>query len=213
MKQLKRSISALLVLAMVISSFIVRPLEVNAEEKPSVFFEDYCEYYFPDMSTKSTTISGLEKDAKVSLKSSNKKVVSVKYDKKSNTVLMSPKKAGKATITCKIKQNGKTYTSKCKWTLLKYQNPFAKFKIGSKDYTKKFNKTNNCSIKISYKARKLEIKMKKGYKITRLYKRPYLYMWEKIKNGRKIKIGSNEGIIIYFKDKEGHELQAGLDNI
>ena len=126
---------------------------------------------------------------------------------------MSPKKAGKATITCKIKQNGKTYTSKCKWTLLKYQNPFAKFKIGSKDYTKKFNKTNNCSIKISYKARKLEIKMKKGYKITRLYKRPYLYMWEKIKNGRKIKIGSNEGIIIYFKDKEGHELQAGLDNI
>ena len=78
MKQLKRSISALLVLAMVISSFIVRPLEVNAEEKPSVFFEDYCEYYFPDMSTKSTTISGLEKDAKVSLKSSNKKVVSVK---------------------------------------------------------------------------------------------------------------------------------------
>ncbi len=142
-----------------------------------------------------------------------KKVVSVKYDKKSNTVLMSPKKAGKATITCKIKQNGKTYTSKCKWTLLKYQNPFAKFKIGSKDYTKKFNKTNNCSIKISYKARKLEIKMKKGYKITQLYKRPYLYMWEKIKNGRKIKIGSNEGIIIYFKDKEGHELQAGLDNI
>ncbi len=215
MKQLKKGISALLVLAMVISAFIVRPLEVNAEEKPSVFSEDYCEYYFPDMSIKSAHISGLKKDAKVSLKSSNKKVVSVKYDKKNNTVLMSPKKAGKATIICKIKQNGKTYTSKCKWTLLKYQNPFVKYKIGSKDYTKKFNKTNNCSIKINYKgkAQKLEIKMKKGYKITQLYKKPYLYMWKRIKNGSKIGLGSKEGIIVYFTDKEGHELRATLDNM
>lgn len=214
MKKLKKSISLLFVFAMVISMFTVQPLGVSAAEKPSVDLGKECYYYFPPMTgSYGKMINGLKKNAKVTVKSSNKKVVSVKYDKTMKMVCISPKKIGKAVITCKIKQNGKTYTSKGTYTVLKYKNPFAKCKIGSKDYTKKFDKYNSCAVKMSKKTQKLQIKMKKGYKITEIKGIKNSDASEvKIKNGSKIKTSDYMYIFCSFKDKKGNitDVQFGM---
>ncbi len=207
MKKLKKSISLLLAFVMVISMITVQPLAVNAAEKPSVDLGKECFYYFPPMTGNyGKMINGLKKNAKVTVKSSNKKVASVRYEKATKMVWIFPKKIGKAVITCKIKQNGKTYTSKGTYTVLKYKNPIAKCKIGSTDYTKKFDKYNSCQVKMSKKTQKLQIKMKKGYKITEIIGIKNSDASEvKIKNGSKIKTSDYMYIFCSFKDKKGNK--------
>ena len=63
-------------------------------------------------------------NAKVSVKSSNPKVATVKV--KSKNIVVTAKKTGKATIT--IKKGSKNY--RCKVTVSKYANPISSVKVG-----------------------------------------------------------------------------------
>ena len=71
---------------------------------------------------------------KVTVKSSNKKVATVKVNKKYGIIFVTPKKTGKTTIT--VKDGKKTY--KCAYTVHKYVNPIASVKIGKRTFSGMF---------------------------------------------------------------------------
>lgn len=50
------------------------------------------------------------------------------------------KKPGTSVISFYLKTDGKTYSYKCKVTIVNYSNPFKSFKIGKKDYADLFEK-------------------------------------------------------------------------
>gem|GEM_PF-4201756 len=106
------------------------------------------------------------------VKSSNTKVAGVKInvngDNYGKVLAITPKKAGTAKITFKLKINGtwKAYTMKIK--AFKYQNPFSSIKIGNSKYTSKFNKTNSVKVSAKQLSGKLRYKLKKGYKVDNI---------------------------------------------
>lgn len=114
---------------------------------------------------------------KVTLKSSNRSVVklepvrSAKYGKVWYYTLgfTAGKKPGKATITMTVKSKKKKYTYKFNVVVRKYENPFVKLKLDSKEIQKKFESEEFYT---SMKAGKhtLSVKMKKNWKIISILK-------------------------------------------
>ena len=96
--------------------------------------------------------------------SSNPKVVKVAHPSKNGfTILM--KKPGKATVTYKFK--GKKYVHK--FVVLKYSNPAKVFKVGSKNYASKFDKSVCFEPKKSLAGKKLVLKPNPGWKIQQVF--------------------------------------------
>lgn len=132
------------------------------------------------------------KNAKLQVASSNKNVA----DAEVVTVWKSKKKSGKwvsykytgfqvkragygeTDITVTLEMNGKKYTKIMKYTVSKYENPFASIKIGGKNITSQLNKSPNKTkwydntykyLRVKgVKAGKLNYKLKKGYKILQM---------------------------------------------
>lgn len=99
------------------------------------------------------------------LKSSNPKVLKVKtqFD---NGIQLLPKKPGKSRVT--FQYAGKKFSTKV--TIKNYANPCKSFKVGKKDYAKKFDKTFEYGKKGYEKGKaKVSITPKKGWKIISMY--------------------------------------------
>ena len=77
---------------------------------------------------------------------------------------------GTSTVTYDVKANGKTYHKKTIVTIKKYQNPFSLYKIGTKKYTGYFDEGQDTFVKSKKVKGKLKIKVKKGWKIKKIYK-------------------------------------------
>ncbi len=75
------------------------------------------------------------------------------------------KKAAKSTITCTVKG----VKLKTTLTVKKYSNPCKTFKIGKTKLTSKFNKIDVLRTNKAFKNQKLDIKLKNGWKITRVH--------------------------------------------
>lgn len=99
--------------------------------------------------------------------SSKPKIATVKIT--DGFVMVTPKKAGKTTLTITVDK--KKYT--CKLTVSKYTNPISSVKIGKTTIAgKKFNKQAYATLKYSKFAKKntaVKFKLKKGWKITGIY--------------------------------------------
>ena len=137
---------------------------------------------------------GTSRDVFSDLKSTNPKVIKLFKEKDGDMVWVKGKikKCGSATIS--YKSNGKT--EKMKICVFKYSNPFKSFKIGKKDYSAFFKKAsfyNNVAAKTSGK---LSIKLKKGWKISRVYfSSDGANTFKQIKNGAKVTMPGGKGII------------------
>lgn len=110
----------------------------------------------------------LKKTDKVtSLKSSNSKVARISkfYYGKQMYIMVEPRKAGKATVSFKLKRGNKTYSYKIKVTVYNYQSPCKTFKIGQKSYTSSFKQLDTVYINKKVSG-KLNIKPVAGWEIS-----------------------------------------------
>ena len=134
-------------------------------------------------------------DQKVTVKSSNKNVATVKV--KYGVIWVTPKKAVKTTIT--VKAGKKTY--KCAYTVYKYVNPITSVKIGKNTFSGKlYNKNAIANVKYSKFANKktaLKINLKKGWKIkySDYVQKNWLHS-ELFKNGSKVKVAGGSGFAV-----------------
>ena len=86
----------------------------------------------------------------------------------------------------------------------KYVNPAKTFKIGKKNYVKKFKKAEQYWKNSKKISGKLVVKAKKGWKITKIRKAGYNITPKKIKNGKKVTLtGKNpQSVVVTFKNKK-----------
>lgn len=179
----------------------VNPITANAANKLSFIKSADCmvgnEMCYGILGSVST-------DKIVGLKSSNTKVLKVKEQRikgeQEINIAVIAKKAGTSTITFKVKRkNGKTYSFKSVFHVYKYENPLSNCKIGKKSYKDKFNK------KQSYDAGavtgKLQVSVKKGYKLKGLYYcESGTGLEKKIKNGKNISLDADHYLRIDYKN-------------
>ena len=172
--------------------------------------------WFPTIYSSSIFIKNLSSDAKITnIKSSNKLIkgtagntatyktspsvnLSVNY-KTGQTV----KPGDKTTISFKVKQNGKTYSLKCKIKYKKAPSPAASFKIGQKDVASSFAGSDLARVRANG-VMTLSYTSAKGYKIieVRAYSNSGPSAYPKgtvIKNGGKIDTNKYYALRVYYK--------------
>ena len=213
-------VSFFLILTIIISTFSMPAMEVNAAQKPQLNINPEHTAYLDSNSLNSYysigTITNLSKNAKVTFKSSNKKVVANKditlgldvqnvqngQDDQNDYVWIKARKPGKTTITCTVKQGNKKYTAKCKFTFVKYKNPVASLKIGNKNYASLFDDVMMAYAPKSNKSQKVTVKANKGYKIENIsvYKDGKIV---NIKNGSKFKFKKSYMLYVTYSNKQG----------
>lgn len=111
-------------------------------------------------------VKDMSKNAKVTLKVSNKKIASAKWDKRQNIVWVTAKKPGTVKVTLKIVQNKKTYTYTSKMTWVKYNNPLKSLSVGKTKYkVSYFDKNTTAAMKKVKGSQTLKVSLKKGYKL------------------------------------------------
>lgn len=169
-KFIKKVFSTMLALVIVITTIMVStPFTVVTEAaNKEIYVNPYSKRvvtYKPEGDTRDNytviSIMGCNKKSEIkNLKSSDKSVTLEKQD--GYIVAYYKNKAVKATITCTVK-NVKLKTT---LTVKKYSNPLKTLKIGSKNYTSKFNKTDEFELKSAVKNQKLSVQLNKGWKIT-----------------------------------------------
>lgn len=152
---------------------------------------------------------GYAEGEKVSAKSSNTKVATVKVQ--AGLIILTPKKAGKTTITVKADGN----STKRTYTIYKYTNPISSVKIGKTTVSgKKFAKSALYTAKYSkYAGKKTAIKfnLKKGWKFVDIgYGKKNWQKSETIKNGQSIRIsgGSGLGVCAYVQNKKTGQFET-----
>lgn len=132
------------------------------------------------------------------VKSSNKKVASVATRNGASgiDVYLKIQKPGTTTLSYKVKKNGKTDSYKIKLNI--YKNPFKTLKIGSTNYKSQFN-NGDYSTLMSGKG-KVNIKVKKGWKIKSIKVQEAGSKWRKLKKGEKVDIENKHSLEIILKN-------------
>lgn len=96
------------------------------------------------------------------------------FDGETTQFELSPIKGGKITFTVTVEQDGYKVEKQCVLNVVKYVNPFQSFRIGTKDYAKKFDKNPTAGERMKkaealyMMAKPYSIKMKKGYKLEKI---------------------------------------------
>ncbi len=147
------------------------------------------------------SVQNLDNGKIISVKSSKPKVLSVSFQKGSNSLSYSGLKAGKSVITVKVKKGGKTYTLKSTVRVVA-DKPFKYIKYNNKNIYKNNEYRSNFQHGLK-SGKKLTWKMKKGYKVT---KAQYVISgsgssYKKVKNGQKMKIVKNKTTWVSYEIK------------
>ena len=128
------------------------------------------------------------------------------------------KKAGKTTIhlvaTPVGSSEAKTYDINVK--VEKYVNPLKTFKIGKKNYAKKFKKDDFWMVDKKKVSGKLKLKAAKGWKIVSIQKQidSDLMTVTKIKNNKKVTLKRGQSIYVNCKNKKsGQKLRIVFHNM
>ena len=151
-----------------------------------------------------------------------KNMSDIAVDKDGYTIY--PKKAGNFILTVVLEQDSKVFQYEYNVKVEKYVNPFTSFKVGNKDYAKKFNKNllvadkgttgkkSGILKKSDYKymsSKTFKIKMRKGFKLKKVTYVPqgaWSVAPKKIKNGKMPK--DFWEFYIHYKDKSGTSRMA-----
>ena len=169
---------------------------ININLEPYKYFYDY---YAIDMGKK------LKGAKKVTVKVSNKAVVSDADFFYGDLVAFTVKKAGKTTLNIKVtKKNGSTSKYKVNVIVNKLKSPFVSAKLGKKNLIKQFRKDPYATVKCG-KSAKLSIKPKKGWKVSKItYEYEYTsgddykYKTKKFTNNKKITFKNNPNYSEYL---------------
>lgn len=216
-KAFERVIRCSLMAAVLVLIILVPTMETEAAAVPTStsFYEGKNTKY---------KISGYSSDWEIlSIKSSNKKVVTTKIYKKpsstgKNYAVCTAKKPGNAIITYKYKMNGYTYTYKFKWKIVKYKNPLLSFTIGDTEYASKFNKKSYVTFENDGGEKMVSIKAKNGYTVDSFYVYYRVKNWAREKkyvngmasskkrfdNNSVVDMTNVDAISITMKDKKGN---------
>lgn len=150
------------------------------------------------------------KGAKITnLKSSNPRIAIVNYSSYFNNISIKAKKPGITYLSFKMKWQGKLKNFKYKVTTKKAVNPCVSFKLGNKDYVRKFNNQRNVDVRLANnKKMKLRIKTRPGWTIQRIMKRVDSSATD-IKNNSTVSFKKSilKGIIVVFQ----HEATNRMD--
>ena len=203
-KMTKKLLAALLAFAMVFTLLAVPATsmkDVNAasEEVGINPFSDRVVSIMPGNNYKATgviSVTGTTKASQIkNLKSSNKSMKVSAHAAASGYIRVEYSKPGKTTITFTAK--GKKLRTT--FTVKKYANPVATLKIGSKNYTSKFNKSKYTYTSKKISKQTLNIKAKKGWTIKNVYvynSKGKLYNVNKSKFSKKVTLNKKYGDIM-----------------
>ena len=163
-----------------------------------------CDYFTPEYTSK----------VKISVKSYNTKVVTVKgytferngkYSAGYETTPIAP---GNTKIKVKVTVGAKSYTRTCSYTVYKWENPLKIFKIGSKNYCSKLNKSGTVTVSEDSLNGRLVYKLKPDYTLVSMI--CYVKTGDKystvknIKSGKKLPQGTY-GIFMQIKSKKNNK--------
>ncbi len=136
------------------------------------------------------------------------------FDKKI-CILFFPVKAGSTTISCKVKQNGKTYKLSKKITV--YEGaPFKSVKVNKKEYVN--NEYDRIDLfSMNNKKVKVKVTPKSGWIIKRMYTAHHISSDEtiikKIKNGSSFKSIGHTSVIVEAQNKKSKKIYHLLINL
>ena len=163
-----------------------------------------CDYFTPEYTSK----------VKISVKSYNTKVVTVKgytferngkYSAGYETTPIAP---GNTKIKVKVTVGSKSYTRTCSYTVYKWENPLKTFKIGSKNYCSKLNKSGTVTVSEDSLNGRLVYKLKPDYTLVSMLcytKTGDKYSAVKnIKSGKKLPQGTY-GIFMQIKSRKNNK--------
>ena len=151
-------------------------------------------------------IKNLDKNAKViNIKSTNSKIKATKREELDAIEVSGARYSinllGETSkISFKVVQNKKTYNLSCKITVAKSPSPFSEFKIGSKNFAKYFEGSDNEIESITGK-HKLYIKMAQGYvldSINLIYTKNGNPKQITVKNGATINFSNYDSIYVNY---------------
>lgn len=169
----------------------------------------------PSLGSRNISLEGVSKESDVTaLKSSKPKVASVSTFTYEGTVYVaiSPKKAGKTTVTFNYKYQKKTYKAKVVVTVANYENPFQSFKIGKKNYATQFDYDWNVVVPKALSG-KLTLKLKKGWKVLSLYSYDFHNGedFNSVSENKKISLKKGHRLDLVLMDPKGLERQFYLE--
>lgn len=203
-KTLAFILSAVVALVMVI---MPASLEVNADGSGRYvpysknvtvykFADKYDNYYYMDLGKKAANAK------KITVKSSKKKVLA-EIDPYGSELFFRANKTGKTELTIKVtKKSGTVKKYKINVRVKKYESPIKSIKIGKSSYTKKLGNKTTLNFKISGKSAKLSVKLKKGWKISKVY---YYAMYDgEDENLTDIDKSYKNNSVIKFKNSEDY---------
>lgn len=166
MRNFKRCFSVLLTLVLMFHVFLAVPSEVDAasSSKPGFSSSSVTAFVCTNHSW-GMAVQNLGNGKVISVKSSSPKVVSVTKNSYgfSYTVL----KAGTATVTCKVKKSGKSYTLKVK-IKAKKEAPFSYIRVAGKNVYKGNEYKSNFLYGKYGSTAKIEWKLKSGWKLVKV---------------------------------------------
>lgn len=211
-----RGIAVMIAFAIIVQVF-APALAVKAADAPYVF-DNLTGVIEPQDKEKENwiPIENFPKNGKVkNLKSSNTKVVKASWNKKEPTwIVLTYKKAGKATVSFDVVYGKKTTSLKFKVTVKKYQRPCTAFKIGKKNYAAKLK--GKSFYDTTYKGSpkyKISVKASKGWKLDSIYCYNSKTQKDKrIKNNTTIKLSGPKGtyttVYAVFENKKTKDWQT-----
>lgn len=191
-------VALILTFAVLVTNFAMAPAEAKAAGNPEIYAGIGI---MQGGKTVVEIMNTVKSDKIIKVKSSNSKIVTAKGVSTAGLqrIEFTPKKPGDATVSFVVKRkNGKTYSLKTHVIVHKYTNPFSKLNIGKKSYKKLFDK--KFRIYSSNAKGKLNISLKRGFKLKKIY---YYYNKGKrkvIKNGKNIVLDRKHAIVIEYED-------------
>ena len=206
-------VALMLAFAVLVSNFAIAPATTYAAGKPEMYAGIAI---MQGGKTAVKVLNTVKSDKIIKVKSSNSKILTAKsvYMLGQHRIQFTAKKAGEATVSFTVKRkNGKTYSLKSHVIVHKYTNPFNKINIGKKSYKKQFNKKYDV-YNTSYVKGKLNISLKPGFKLRKIYYYDAAAQKMKtIKNGKKIVMDKKHRILIEYTDDTNFYNTAMLGGI
>lgn len=199
---LKKTISVIMAAVILVTAAGAMPTMTAQAAAPKIEKKMYFRLYKAYPGSAYVSIQNAAKGKITKLKNSNPSVAKVSVTEK-KYLLVTPQKAGAAKLSFYFA--GKKLSTQI--IVQKWENPCKEFRIGNKDYAKRFTKSEQFNHEQQKKdiTAKIKITPKKGWKLRKIERIASNAPTKKIKNNAKVKLsieGTGTGIYAYFKNSK-----------